>query len=80
MQDCMVGSVYDELRGGAMRSYDVANRGRNRGLLSDSHVTQLLCNPSSREPVRVVLLKLSIYFAVEVVNDGFSLLLVCLKS
>jgi hypothetical protein len=29
---CMVGTVYDGLRGGAMRSYDVANRGQNRGL------------------------------------------------
>jgi hypothetical protein len=45
--------------------------------LSDSRVTQPLCIPSSREPVRVVLLKLSIYFVVEIVNDTFSLLLVC---
>jgi hypothetical protein len=51
--------------------------GRTGVCLSDSRVTQLLCNPSSREPVRVVLLKFNIYFVVEIVNDNFSLLLVC---
>jgi hypothetical protein len=40
----MVGMVHDELRGGAMRSYAVTNRGRRSRGLSDSRrsVAQLL--------------------------------------